>query len=369
MRVCLLLSVSMLAATLSFACGSSSNTQVGVDAGPDSSAPADGGADANDAGADADASAPSWALSGLDGDIVATVAADRKNAGTAFVGISAGSADKGVWRTKDGGKSWSKLSGGLPDRFTSIVAVHPQTGTIFANPGADGVWHSNDGGDTWTQSTSALTDPGGLSGLLCHPTSKVVWIVSSQNGVFRSDNDGVSFTATPNTNLPLNQFGLGPLAYDGSKLYLGTYGHGVYVSTDGGDTWTQAASANLPTSGAASEALGMAASPSRPGVLYVKTNGALFKSTDGGASFTPIEIGGSGARYATILMDPSQPTKLWASANETNGGPGGLFETQDDGKTWTSIGPDTQGVGAADVAADGTLYAGTIGKGVWRRGK
>jgi photosystem II stability/assembly factor-like uncharacterized protein len=363
MRLSTILLLSALTSGFSLAC-SSSSSQVTTDGGSTTDA-----ANATDGGSAVDAGAAAWAASGLDGSIVSTIAVDRKNPSTVFIGLSAGGAEKGLWRTKDGGKNWTKLAGGLPDRFMGFVTIHPQTGTVFANPGADGLWHSEDGGDTWAQSTSWQSDPGGTNGIICHPTQNVAWTVSSQAGVFRTNDGGVSWLHTPNTNLPLNQFTLGPLAFDGAKLYLGTYGHGIYVSTDSGDTWTQAASANLPTTDALSEVLNIATSPSRPGVLFVKTNGGLFKSTDGAASFTKIEPGGTGPRYAALLMDPANTSTLFASANEVGGGPGGLFMSTDDGQTWKAIGPDTLGVNVVDIAPDGTLYAGTIGKGVWRFGK
>jgi hypothetical protein len=48
---------------------------------------------------------------------------------------------------------------------------------------------------------------------------------------------------------------------------------------------------------------------------------------------------------------------------------GGLFETTDDGDSWTNIGPAAQAINVVDIAPDGTLYAGTIGNGIWRFGK
>jgi hypothetical protein len=60
---------------------------------------------------------------------------------------------------------------------------------------------------------------------------------------------------------------------------------------------------------------------------------------------------------------------IYVSANENQGGLGGLFETTDDGLSWRNIGPATQAINVVDIAPDGTLYAGTIGSGIWRFAK
>jgi photosystem II stability/assembly factor-like uncharacterized protein len=241
-----------------------------------------------------------------------------------------------------------------------------QHGTLLANPGVDGIWRSTNGGDNWVQ---VAADPGGYNALLFHPTGNIAWGVTSQQGCFRSSNGGVSWAKTTNSNLPLNQFGLGPLAFDGTKRYLATDGHGVYVSTDNGDSWTKATSTGLDgVSGAT--ALNVVASPSRPGVLFVQTSFAgIFRSNDGGGTFTKLNPGGAGTRYAALALDPSNAQTIFVSANENQGGPGGLFKSTSDGQSWSDFGPNTVPMSSVGVASDGTIYAGTVGQGVWRFGR
>ena len=56
------------------------------------------------------------------------------------------------------------------------------------------------------------------------------------------------------------------------------------------------------------------------------------------------------------------------SADDASGSSGGLLESTDDGQSWSSIGPNGLAVTAVDITPDGTLFAGTIGKGIWRFG-
>jgi hypothetical protein len=307
-----------------------------------------------------------WTQLGFEGSIVATIAIDPTAPSTVFIGLAAGSADSGVHRSQDGGETWTKLGGGLPDEFTGQVAVDPQGGSVLANPGAAGIYRSLDGGDTWSQS---VAHPGGVNGFLHHPTSQTVWTVTSQQGAFRSMDDGATWQQAANAGLPLNQFTLGPLAYDGAQLYLGTDGQGIYVSTDDGDSWTKAPSAGLPDAPSGGSMLNIAASPTVAGVLYVQTlTAGIFRSDDGAASFTELDTAPNRTRYAGLRIAPGATSTIYVSTDETQGGAGGLLRSTDDGQSWEVFGPAMQPAGVVDVAPDGTVFAGTIGHGVWRHG-
>lgn len=352
-------SLVLLAFALSGAPACSSSSSSSGDAGGGDAAVVDGGG--GDGESDAGAT---WSKVAFDGSIVASIASDPKHPSTVFVGLATGGAEKGAHRSTDGGKTWSKLGGGLPDLSTSLVAVSPVDGSVIANPGASGLWRSTNGGDTWSQ---AAVDPGSVNGILHHPSSGTVWAVTSTDGVYRSPDNGATWVKATNTNLQINQYALGPLAYDGAKLYLATEAKGVWVSTDGGDSWAQAASAGLPNGASGGAMLNIVASPTRPGVVFLQTNGGgIFRSNDSGASFTKLDPGPNRTRYAALRLDPSSSSTLLVSADETNGGAGGLLRSADDGAKWVAIGPDSQSVVAVEVATDGVTYAGTTGQGVWR---
>jgi photosystem II stability/assembly factor-like uncharacterized protein len=158
----------------------------------------------------------------------------------------------------------------------------------------------------------------------------------------------------------------GDLAAGVLPLYLGTGGKGIYISADDGSTWTKAGSAGLPDSAAGGDALNVA---SRPGALFVQTvHAGIFRSTDGAATFTKLDTGGQGPRYAALAFDPANAKTAFVSANETQGGPGGLFKTTNGGQSWTPVGPANVPVAAVSVASDGTVYVGTTGQGIWRLG-
>jgi len=139
-------------------------------------------------------------------------------------------------------------------------------------------------------------------------------------------------------------------ASDGT-LYAGTGANGdVFKSTDGGSTWTN-------TGNLADATYVHALLEASDGTLYAGTelNGDVFKSTDGGSTWT--NTGDlAGATYVHALLEASDGT-LYAGTYPN----GYVFKSTDSGSTWTNTG-DLAGatyIWALLEASDGTLYAGT----------
>jgi len=335
---------------------------LGATACGSSSQAGDGG---SDAGADAsgDGAAPSWGASGLAGNVISVVAVDPKSPSTIFAGTSAASAMVGFFRSQDSGHTWSPVAGGLPAQSAQSIAISPTQNIVIASVGI-ATYRSTDGGNTWTESGN---DPGALYNMLFHPSGTQVWTATAQRGLYTST-DGASWTNITSTGLPpLNTVDLGPLAHDGSKLYLGTGGQSVYVSADGGLTFT-GPGAGIPQAFADS-INALAASPARPGVAFALTlNDGLYRSNDSGANWSKVTVGNS-TRRSGLIIDRRASSTFYVSLDETQGGPGGLARSRDDGVTWSPFGPPGKPVSVIDESpTDGTIWAGTIGDGIWRFG-
>jgi photosystem II stability/assembly factor-like uncharacterized protein len=129
-------------------------------------------------------------------------------------------------------------------------------------------------------------------------------------------------------------------------LYVSAGTSGVYKSTDGGASWS-AANSGLPGS-----VYGLLIDPKNTGTIYART-GKLFKSTDGGASWNLLNFP---ANLYFLTLDPQNPSTLYAGANT------GVFKSTDGGATWNAASSGLQGLSAGFVAVSpqdsGTLYAG-----------
>jgi photosystem II stability/assembly factor-like uncharacterized protein len=109
----------------------------------------------------------------------------------------------------------------------------------------------------------------------------------------------------------------------------------------------------------------LAIDPSTPATLYTGTpGGGVFKSSNGGTSWAPVNSGLTVPYIHALAIDPSNPATVYAG---TSGG--GVFKSADGGTSWT---PVNSGLTTTDVVAlaidpstPATLYAGTRGGGVF----
>jgi hypothetical protein len=146
-----------------------------------------------------------------------------------------------------------------------------------------------------------------------------------------------------------------------ATVYVGTYGGEVFKSTDGGGSWS-AVSAGL----GGAIVYSLAIDPSTPATVYAGTQGGgVFKTTNGGGSWSAVNTGLGGATVYSLAIDPSSPATVYAG---TYGG-GGVFESIDGGGSWSAV---STGLGAANVnslaidpGTPATIYAGTDGSGVF----
>jgi hypothetical protein len=103
--------------------------------------------------------------------------------------------------------------------------------------------------------------------------------------------------------------------------------------------------------------------PSAPATLYAGTPGGVFKSTNGGGSWTAINTGLTNTVVSALAIDPSAPATLYAGTSS------GIFKSSDGGGGWMAMNHGltnaTISALAMNPSAPTTLYAGTVGGGVF----
>jgi hypothetical protein len=178
----------------------------------------------------------------------------------------------GVSHSSDGGTTWEHDTIGLGTRGWAVAFDASDPNRVYV--GGDSAYSypalliTTDLGLTWTMSRSGLS--GVVNCLLTIPGQADLVYAGTNNGVFRSTDAGLTWSATG-----LTQQVKTLVAEPGSpqELYAGTYGAGVYSSTDGGLTWTQ-----MNTGLTCNKVLSLAIRPD--GALYAGTEGgSVFKTT------------------------------------------------------------------------------------------
>ena len=194
---------------------------------------------------------------------------------------------------------------------------------------------------------------------------RIIYVGTAAGGIFKTVNGGVTwepiFDDQPNPTI--GDIALAPS--DPSILYVGTgepnnrqsssWGNGVYKSMDAGKTWQHMGLKDTHHIGR------VVIHPTDPNIVYVAALGHLwgpnhergvFKTTDGGTTWTQSLYIDDDTGVSDIAMDPHSPNIIYAAAYErrrtvfgyNGGGPkGGLYRTIDGGAHWTKLTQRTAG--------------------------
>src|SRR5438876_5768088 len=262
----------------------------------------------------------------------------------------------GVYKSSDGGAHWRAL--GLADtRHIGKVLVDPRNAEVVLvaalghaygpNP-ERGVFRSSDGGRTWTKVLYKDPDTGAVD-LAADPADpQVVYAALYQarrtpweqyppdegpgSGLYKSTDGGVTWTPLTGHGLPSGPLGrIGPAVGRGGRVYAligAKTGAGLYRSDDGGATWRLAGNDPRLTS-RNWYFCRVTVDPQNPDVVYVP-NVALLKSTDGGKTFGVLKGQPGGDDYHELWVDPTSPTRMIVGSDQ------GAVVTLDGGKTWSS---------------------------------
>jgi photosystem II stability/assembly factor-like uncharacterized protein len=171
----------------------------------------------------------------------------------------------------------------------------------------------------------------------------MIFIGTDQAGVYRSTDNGVSWTQA---NSGLTNTSVSSLAFSGSSLFAGTTYGGIFRSNDNGSNWTEV---NSGLSVLFINTLAVSGSNIYAGARHSVTGGGVFLSTNNGDSWAYIG-----------LTDQEIYSLAIVGNNIFAGTDGGVFLTTNNGGTWLAV---NSGLSADDVYAlgisNGNLYAGT----------
>lgn len=276
--------------------------------------------------------------------------------------------DGGVWKTDDYGRTWQPLFDSEPTGSIGDVAVAPSNpNVIYVGSGegvqrpdlsvGNGMYKSTDGGKTWKH--LGLDDAYQIGGLAVDPKNENRVFVAvlghpygpnTERGVFRTTDGGTTWQKVfyIDENTGAIQVTIDPVNSD--IVYADMFaarqgpwengeftgpGSGLFKSTDGGNTWTRLEK-GLPGKAEGLGRIGFCIAPSNPERLYAvvssKKGGGIYRSDDAGASWTlqnnDLKYWDRGDDFAEMKVDPRNPDVVY-DINVVS------WKSEDGGKTWT----------------------------------
>jgi len=161
---------------------------------------------------------------------VLNVVVHPKNPNIVYAALfSDGSHNETIYKSTDGGISWNLSNSGLPNLPVITLAISPSNPDIlFAGLYKGSVYKSTNGGETWLSSSTGMNPEEEIPGIEVDPfDGQAVYAGSRTNGVYLSLDGGTSWSAM-NAGLEHRAVNTLSLSNDGSVLYAGIWGDGVY---------------------------------------------------------------------------------------------------------------------------------------------
>lgn len=145
----------------------------------------------------------------------------------------------GLFKSTDGGFSWSQVGVGLPYGVVTALAIDPvDHDFLYAGTSGAGVFRSVDGGATWSRASGALSTTR-VTALAIDPTvTTTIYAASDGQGIFKSADSGVTFLAVDSGLSGMRSLGLTLDPRRPSIVYAGLADGGVARSINGAQTWS-----------------------------------------------------------------------------------------------------------------------------------
>lgn len=250
------------------------------------------------------------------------IAIDAKNPGVIYViNGKAGFKVAGVAKSYDYGENWKQLNGGLKDVMYYTILLDNENSDIVYIGGEDGVYKTENGGGKLVYKNKGLEDAT-VRKLVFHPKNKHIIFAATDRGLYKSVDDSNSWTKTHEQEMNFYTFVIDP--HNSNTLYAGAVQDGtrklqggIFKSTDGGKKWKKILYARRIES--------MALIPTQPAILYAFSNDfqyhdescgeGVFRSIDDGLSWESVNDGLPVLRGFNINIGPKFPYKIYLSSN------------------------------------------------------
>ena len=226
-------------------------------------------------------------------------------------------------------------------RVNAIIVDPNNPNIYYAGAPAGGIWKSTDSGLTWIPLGDKLPQIG-VSGIaIDYNNSNIIYIATGDDdggdtssvGVLKSIDGGLTWNSTGLNALispsSMNDIYISPS--DSNTLWVGT-NNGVYKTNDGGATWTNAnntAGLNIKD---------IKIKPDNPNTIYAVTTTSFYLSNNGGFSFALTGFGLPASSSRLVLeVTPANPNAVFVLSADNSNEFQGLYKSVNSGSSFTSL--------------------------------
>lgn len=268
--------------------------------------------------------------------------------------IYAGTIDRGIFKSTDGGENWAAINSGIPNDQL-IVSLASVGSTLYAGTYGKGIFKSIDDGTNWISAGLAGENVTAIT-----PVGSALYVGTGYDGVFKSTDGGETWKSISSG---LTSKMIMALLAVGNNIYAAVDGspygkHGIFMLKDGDETWTYLGLEQLLVRSF------VAVGPTLyAGTCFESRSGSsfIYKSTDGGISWQPTNFTGRYDVSSLISVGNSLYAGLSGNWHE-----GGIYRSTDGGNSWQPI--YDKNISSQNIQSllpiGSTLYAGTIVSGV-----
>jgi hypothetical protein len=280
---------------------------------------------------------------------------------TVFVAAAAG----GIWKSTNNGITWRPTFDDKRVISMGMLAIAPtDTQQVWAGTGepnsrnsiepGGGIYKSTDGGITWTLKGLEKTEQ--IGRIVVHPTNPntvfvaalgAAWRSNPERGLYRTTDGGNTWTLVKHVSDKAGMIDVAINPQNPNIMFAASWeryrtpyslksggpGSGLWKSTDGGTTWTEVKGGGWPEG--VKGRLGLSIAPSNPNIVYVLMEGTgtdakggwepsraprdngLWRSTDGGATWT--KMNSYNVRpfyYSQVRVDPKNADRVYFSSTD-----------------------------------------------------
>lgn len=277
-----------------------------------------------------------------------------------------------IYKTRDGGQTWTNLSQGMSHSRVISMAIDPAyPATVYAGTKGDAVYKSYDGGQRWISQRAGLDDvtiSSVVNQFVFDPADNTHLFVATTMGVFETKNAGDSWTKRMDGMkevLMVVTLGLDPTRP--AILYAGTSG-GAYKSVDQAGHWEKVnnglVSPDIIKSSRALSVTVVLVDPFEPDTVYASTLAGLYKTTNGGQVWVRIGQSLQDQMLFSMILDRTKQGVIYLGGRE------GVHRSVDGGATWSTLNTGLATLNIRSLVQSPTdpdmFYAGTNGSGLYR---